>query len=286
MSQQPQISRRQGFGEPSAARIIDLTALTLVLGGLSLLWFYARTLQLWLAVALAACVTLLLGSVFYRLYARARARQRARDLRCAHMLWFSDEMAFAPGDQLYRFASDILQSQYGCRYDGPVLRRQGEPVLLTTLRRAAGENVSAADILLCADTARAQRVRQVYIAATAEPSDSARQAVEHIRDVHIEMLDIHKLADVAWESGMTTDEETLSPYRGAARALRRTQRGASRRYAALRRPIRLGICGVMLGILAIVSPFPTWYLISSAACFVLGAVLCLRQILRENQSCK
>lgn len=285
MIQQPQISRRR-FGDQSPARIIDLTALALLLGGLSLLWFYARTSRLSLAIALAACVTLLLGAGFYRLHAQVRAHQRARDLRYAHMLWFSDEMAFAPGEQFDRFASDILQSQHGCRYDGPVLYQQGEPVLLTTLRRHATEQVSAADILLCTDTARAQQVRQVYIAATSELSDSARQAIEHIHDISIDVLDMGQLADVAWESGMTADEQTLWPYRSAARAMRRAQNTPNRRYHALRRPIRLGLCGVMLGILAIFSPFPTWYLVGSAACFVIGAVLCLRDIRRENQSCR
>ncbi|MDD3242155.1 MAG: hypothetical protein PHD32_00350 [Eubacteriales bacterium] len=281
---QPPLSRRAGRWM-TPARWVDFAVLLLVPGCLAVLWVYRRTGRLALALSIAGCLTVLGGIAATRLCAAARARARATEVRWAHRLWFADEMAFSPDHQLRRFASDILQSQYGCRYDGPTLFLEGQPVLLCTLRRHISRPVTADDILACADQARAQSISTVFLAATAHPDDSAQTALGSVRDVEIHLLDMDELADQAWESGWSGEEEQLEKYWQAAHALRLRARPFSGFFSRLRRPLRFGFAALLLGLPAAFTPFPGWYLAASGVCLTLGVLSAARQF-RRDQSCK
>ena len=265
----------------SLARLLDSIAFTALIALLSFIFFSSRIESPVVAALPSALFTCSAASAFLLVRRRRLRRVRKELERNAYDLWLCDEMLKSEPARFQKFALNILLFQCRYRYvtpedGGPRLQTDGVDADIAILRRHPTAPVSAQDIIDLVDKARAAGLTRLVVATTAEFTEEAREFAKNAPDVKVDLYDGPKLSSMAWDGAFAPPPEALGPYLERAEALWRKRRKQSRpKFASLAASIRFALTGVLLCVMAWLTPFQTWYLICAAACFIIGAAAAL-----------
>ena len=268
-----QWKRRPDF---SLARLLDGTAFVILVALLSFIFFAARIANPWMA-ALPSAIFTGASALAFVLWRQKSLKLKQKALqRQAYDLWLCDEMVKSEERRFGKFVLNILLFQ--CRYhyvpesDGHRLAKEGRLAHCAVLRRHPSAPVNAQDVLDLADHTRAEGLENLVIATTAEITDDARKLAEAIPGMEITLYDGPALYAMSWDAAMAAPPGALDPYMDSARELLRAKGRQSRfKFSSWGISLRFALTGLMLAVMAWLTPFRTWYLICAAGCLVLGA---------------
>jgi hypothetical protein len=265
----------------SLARLLDGIAFAALTTLLSFIFFSSR-IQSPAVAALPSAMFTAAAVAAYLLFRRARYRRRLTELeRSAYDLWLCDEMLKSEPARFHKFALNILLFQCRYRYitpedGGPRLQTEDADADIAILRRHPSSPVTAQDMIELADRARAANLTRLVAATTAEFTPEAREFAKTVPGMAMDLYDGARLSSMAWDGAFAPPPDALGPYMERAEELRRKRRKQARpKFASLAVSIRFAVTGVMLCVMAWLTPFRTWYLVCAAACFVIGAATAL-----------
>jgi hypothetical protein len=265
----------------SLARLLDGIAFVALMALVSFIFFASRISSPVVALLPSALFTGAAASVFV-LSRRKKLRRRRMELeRLAYDMWLCDEMLKSEPGRFNKFALNILLFQ--CRYHyitpeegGPKLQIDDQLADIAILRRHPSAPVTAQDLLELVDKTRASGLNHLVVATTAEFTAEAKEFAKAVSGIGVALYDGAKLSSMAWDGAFAPPPEALAPYLEHAEEQYRKYKKQNRpKFASWAVSIRFALTGILLCMMAWLTPFRTWYLVCAAACFVIGAAAAL-----------
>jgi hypothetical protein len=261
----------------SLARLLDGVAFVALAALLSFIFFSSR-IQSPVVAALPSALFTAAAAAAFLLFRQRRLRRRKMEIeRQAYDLWLCDEMLKSEPGRFQKFALNILLFQCRYRYvppeeGGPRLVMDDKTSYVAVLRRHPSAPVTAQDMIELVDAARGAGLTSLVAATTAEFTKEAREFAKAVPGVEVSLFDGSKLSSMAWDGAVAPPPDALGPYMERAGELLKKKRKQSRpKFAALGVAVRFALTGLLLFAIGWLTPFHTWYLACSAACFVIAA---------------